>query len=244
MNGSSAAGLASDSRDAARSTGVPVRIRLTGTSRILPDSVRGTSAIATISSGTWRGEQSSRSRRRDRGAQLVGQLEPVAQDDEQLHPAVGPVSGQVDDERVGHLVERQHRAVDLARPHPDAAAVDRRIRAPVDDRAAPGGDLDPVAVAPDARVHREVRVAVALAILVPPQADRHRRHRLGQTPARRPDRSPIGRPRPTPRPARRASAPGARRVRTGRIGTPPTNAVQRSVPPEVENSQVSVPSWS
>jgi hypothetical protein len=30
----------------------------------LPDSVRGTSAIACTSSGTWRGEQSSRTRRR------------------------------------------------------------------------------------------------------------------------------------------------------------------------------------
>ena len=40
------------------------------------------------------------------------------------------------------------------------------------------GDLDPVAMAPDARVHREVRLAQALAVGVAPEADRHRRHRL------------------------------------------------------------------
>src|SRR5947209_8921297 len=31
---------------------------------------------------------------------------------------------------------------------------------------------------------------------------------------------------------------------TGKVGTPPTNAVHRSVPPEVENSQVEESSWS
>ncbi len=31
---------------------------------------------------------------------------------------------------------------------------------------------------------------------------------------------------------------------TGSVGTPPTNAVHMSVPPEVENSHVSEPSWS
>src|SRR5262249_18831005 len=48
---------------AASSGAAPIRIRLTGTSSTLPDSVRGTSAICTISLGTWRGEQSSRVRR-------------------------------------------------------------------------------------------------------------------------------------------------------------------------------------
>src|ERR1700722_7282533 len=31
---------------------------------------------------------------------------------------------------------------------------------------------------------------------------------------------------------------------TGSVGEPPTNAVQTSVPPDVENSQVSDPNWS
>ena len=59
-------GLASESRLAACSAGWPMRIRLTGTSSTLPDSVRGTSAIAWTSLGTWRGEQSSRIARADR----------------------------------------------------------------------------------------------------------------------------------------------------------------------------------
>src|ERR1700692_202782 len=31
---------------------------------------------------------------------------------------------------------------------------------------------------------------------------------------------------------------------TGSVGTPPTNAVQTSVPPDVENRKVSDPNWS
>ena len=77
------------------------------------------------------------------------------------------------------LVQRQHRAVDLGRAHADAAAVDRRVRAAADDRRAALGDLDPVAVAPDAGVHVEVGLAVALAVGVVPHVQRHRRHRLG-----------------------------------------------------------------
>ena len=51
---------------------------------------------------------------------------------------------------------------------------------PRDDRGAAVGDLDPVPVAPDARVGVEVRLAVLGAVLVAPEVDRHRRHRLGQ----------------------------------------------------------------
>ncbi len=43
-NGSRAAGFASESRLAACSGGVPIRMRFTGTSRTLPESVRGTSS--------------------------------------------------------------------------------------------------------------------------------------------------------------------------------------------------------
>jgi hypothetical protein len=39
-------------------------MRLTGTSSFLFESVRGTSSIRWIASGTWRGEQCSRTRRR------------------------------------------------------------------------------------------------------------------------------------------------------------------------------------
>ena len=39
-------------------------------------------------------------------------------------------------------------------------------------------DLDPIAVAPDPGVHREVRLAQPLAVRVVPEPERHRRHRL------------------------------------------------------------------
>src|ERR1019366_4618901 len=47
-------------------------------------------------------------------------------------------------------------AVELAGPHPDAAAVQRGVRSAVDDAAAIGQDLDPVAVPPDARIGVEI----------------------------------------------------------------------------------------
>ena len=115
----------------------------------------------------------------DLGYQLIGQLLPLAQDDEHRHPAVRPLPGYVDDERVEHLREREHRPVDLARPHPDPASVDGGVRAPVDHRGSPVGDHDPVAVPPDPGVSVEVALAVARSVVVAPEADRHRRHRLG-----------------------------------------------------------------
>src|SRR5207248_2111472 len=68
----------------------------------------------------------------------------------------------------------------LARPHPHAAAVDRRVGAPSDDRRPAVGDLDPVAVAPDAREGGEVALAIARPVLIAPEIERHRRHRLGE----------------------------------------------------------------
>ena len=59
---------------AACSGGVPVRIRLTGTSSTLPDSVRGTSAIAKTSLGTWDGER-ARDRFGDRPLLIEGTVD-------------------------------------------------------------------------------------------------------------------------------------------------------------------------
>ena len=80
-----------------------MRIRLTGTSSTLPESVRGTSAIARTSLGTWRGEQSSRTRRRISPDERVVELGAVAQHDEQRHPARPARARHVDDERVDHV---------------------------------------------------------------------------------------------------------------------------------------------
>ena len=44
--------------------------------------------------------------------------------------------------------------------------------------------------------------------------------------------------------AQPSARPWSSPIHTGSVGTPPTNAVHTSVPPEVENSQVSEPTWS
>ncbi len=156
-----------------------MRIRFTGTSSTLPLSVRGTSAISNTRSGTWRGEHCSRIRLPISLVSCLVELSALAQDHEQRHPALGPRARDVDDQGVGDLVDRGDRAIDLRRAHADPRAVDGRVRAPVDDRRAARGDLDPVAVAPDARVGLEVRGAVARPVLVAPEEHRHRGHRLG-----------------------------------------------------------------
>ena len=115
----------------------------------------------------------------DPGDEVVVERGSVAEDDEERHEAFGAGQRQVEHECVDDLVEGEDGAVDLARTHPDAAAVDRRVGAARDDRGAAVGDLDPVAVAPDAREHLEVALAVAAAVGVAPEVDRHRRHRLG-----------------------------------------------------------------
>ena len=94
---------------AACSGGVPVRIRFTGTSSTLPESVRGTSAIAKTSSGTWRGEHCSRIRRPISRVSSSVELGALAQDDEQRHPALGAGPRDVDDERVGDLGQPRRR---------------------------------------------------------------------------------------------------------------------------------------
>ena len=154
---------------------------MTGTSSTLPESVRGTSSIWRISLGTWRGEQSSRMRRLICAASSSSSVAPGASTTNRTirSSSVAPARRDVHDERVEHLRTRARGAVDLARAHAHALAVDRRVRAAVDHGAAARRDADPVAVAPDARVHREVALAQPLAVLVAPQEQRHRGHRLG-----------------------------------------------------------------
>ena len=117
--------------------------------------------------------------RADAGGDVVVEADPVAEDDEERHVAVGAGEWEVDDEGVDDLVDGEDGTVDLARAHADAAAVDRGVGAAADDRGAAVGDLDPVAVAPDAGEHLEVALAVAAPVAVAPEVDRHRRHRLG-----------------------------------------------------------------
>ena len=116
-------------------------------------------------------------------AQPAGQI-PVEllaglEGDVQHQPPVPAELTGVDHEAVGYLRERLDDPVELAGAHPDAAAVQRRVRPPVDDTSAVGQDLDPVAVPPHAGEVRVVAVAVARAVRVVPEAHRHRGHRLG-----------------------------------------------------------------
>jgi len=115
----------------------------------------------------------------DRRLELGVERDALVQHDEERHPALRPGAGDVDDERVQHLGYGKHGAVDLTRAHADAAAVDGRVGAAVDDRRVPRGDLDPVSVPPYARVHVEVGLAIARAVVVAPEEHGHRGQRLG-----------------------------------------------------------------
>src|SRR5207245_8540430 len=119
--------------------------------------------------------------RLDPRLQLLVERHARTQHHEQHHPqlALAPWTGHVDDERVEHLLHHARRAIDLARAHAHALAIDGGVRAPVDDGAAARRDANPVAVAPNTGVHREVALAQALAVVVSPDEQGHRRQRLG-----------------------------------------------------------------
>src|SRR5204862_4103967 len=82
------------------------------------------------------------------------------------------------EEAVGHRGALLDDAVELPGAEADTAAVEGRVRASCDDTAAALGEPDPVALPPDSGEHVEVRAAVERAVRVPPEADRHRGHRL------------------------------------------------------------------
>ena len=155
-------GLASAPLAAAASTGVPVRIRLTGTSSFLPDSVRGTARTWWISSGTCRGDSAVRSSRPIRPRSASSSSTPVGQHDEQQQLARRRRRVlQVHDDRVGHLGQALDDRVELAGAQAHAAPVEGGVGPAGDHAGAPLGDGDPVAVPPHARVDVEVRLAVA-----------------------------------------------------------------------------------
>src|SRR4029079_4146943 len=79
---------------------------------------------------------------------------------------------------VAHLRQILDYAIELAGAHAHATAIERRVRAPADDRAAALGDLDPVAVSPDAGIVIEVAVAIAAPVGIIPKIHRHAGHGL------------------------------------------------------------------
>ena len=139
--------------------------------------MRGTSATARTSSGRAAGSspcgRAGGSRRRARR-----QLLARAQHDEERHPAFLPAAREptTSASTIASTAAPRGRS---PRPHADAAAVDRRVRPPVDDRRPALGDADPVAVAPD----RPGTSRIRLAQPGPSgsfQKKRHGRHRPGE----------------------------------------------------------------
>src|SRR5918992_293470 len=110
--------------------------------------------------------------------QVVVELGAFLEDYEEGHKGLAALPVDVYDQAILHLLDLLDGPVDLARPHPYAAAVYGRVGAPVDHAGAVWFDLDPVAVPPHPRVHVEVALPVALALRVVPEVDRHGGHRL------------------------------------------------------------------
>ena len=113
-NAASDSGFASAPTLTASSTAAPRRIRFTGISSFLPDSVRGTASTAITSSGTWRGDSTARNSARDPRPQRVVERRAAVQHDEQhqlARPAV--VVLEMDDEAVVDLGQPFDHRVEL-----------------------------------------------------------------------------------------------------------------------------------
>ncbi len=157
-------------------------MRLTGTSSFLPDSVRGTDGHREDRVGHVAGRQLGAQAAHDGGAQVVVERRARRERHEQHqlpHRPVGIVALEVHDEAVGDLGQRLDHRVEVAGAEAHAAAVERGVGAARDHAGAVVGEGDPVAVAPHARIVGEVRARGASRRRVAPEADRHRRHRLG-----------------------------------------------------------------
>jgi hypothetical protein len=173
--------------ETASSTGSPSRMRRSGTSIFLPLMVRGSAGTASTRSGTWRGDNCWRrrrgppfrsaaarslavlsrgGRRAQRPGRPAGRAPPRARARWCRPPDTPPRLDIVD-----HPVE-------LGCPHAHATPVEGGVRASVDNAAPLVRELHPVAMPPHSVVGGEVAL-VEPAAVVNPEAERHRRHRLG-----------------------------------------------------------------
>src|SRR5690606_17886789 len=100
-------------------------------------------------------------------------------DHKQRHEGAASQPLHVHHQAVRDLGQALHGLIDFTGAHPHARPVDGGIGTAVDDAAAVGCDLDPVAVAPYAWVGGEIAVAVALAVGVVPEKQGHGRHGPG-----------------------------------------------------------------
>ena len=123
---------------AAASTGVPVRIRLTGTSSFLPDSVRGIAGTAWICVGhVARRQRRPQGRGDPRRAARRRARRPSREHDEQQQLAGAALRVlEVHDEAVRDLGQRLDDRVELGGAEPHAAAVERGVGAAGDDARA------------------------------------------------------------------------------------------------------------
>ena len=121
--------------------------------------------------------------------------------------------------------------VELARAHPDAAPVERRVRPAVDHAGTAVCDFDPVAMAPYARKHVEVALPVPDAVGVVPEVQRSS-DGIGRVSTSSPTSPTTALPDSS-----YASTLAARHAHcsspalTGRSGHGPMKPVHRSVPP-------------
>src|SRR5215218_1153938 len=105
--------------------------------------------------------------------QIVVELNAFLQDHEERHEGATPFSGYIDDEAIGHLFDLIYGGVDLARPHPYAAAIYGRIRTTVDHASTVILHLDPIPVTPHAGVDVEATLPVTFPFRIVPEVDRH-----------------------------------------------------------------------
>src|SRR6185503_10876742 len=92
-------------------------------------------------------------------------------------PAAGQV--EVDDEGVRDLRHGFERGVDLGGADADAVPVQGGVAAAEDEAAAALVDPEEIALPPHAGEVGEIGLPVQFTVVVVPQPDRHRRHRLG-----------------------------------------------------------------
>src|SRR5688500_16165649 len=110
--------------------------------------------------------------------QLVGECRAVAELHEE-HDAFVVVPLLADHDAFHDLIELFDLTVDLRGTDANAAGIQDGVGAAVNDHAAVFRELDPVAMAPDARVGPEIGRVVLPAVRVVPEADRHRGERQG-----------------------------------------------------------------
>ena len=170
-------------------------IFLTGSSSFLPLSVVGI-APDVVRSGRGRGgatdpERSRRPDRRPPGRRRARRRPPSTTNSTRSPGSSAPGASRWTTRLSATPSIRLDDAVDLGRPDTDTTTVERRVGPTGDDAAAPLGDRDPVAVAPDTRVVLEVRVAV------PATRRRRPRSRPASTASVRSARAHPARRRPT-----------------------------------------------